>query len=77
MVNVIMRNDLLGGRLKDKTILTVKKGYQEQVFTPEAMLRAMDLSGGQLSSSCIKILRAVENQGQSNFHVYSHQNQHC
>ena len=49
-----------GAATKCAMIKVVKKYYQEYIFTPENILRAMDLAGGTCNLKALTILRDVE-----------------
>ena len=49
-----------GAATKCATIKVVKKYYQDNIFTPEKILRAMDIAGGTCNLKALTILRDVE-----------------
>lgn len=60
IAKAVLSNEFAGGIAYDKIIGEVKKWLRKNVFTPEEILKQMDLHGGTLNYEGISILNEVE-----------------
>jgi hypothetical protein len=68
VVQELWTSDFFNGSIKQKMIEKVKEYYRNNIFSPEKILKAMDMAGGQLSLQGINVLRNIESYGIKFYH---------
>jgi hypothetical protein len=64
IVEQLWDDDFLEGHFKAEMIEKCRQYFRSAVFSPQNILRAMDMAGGQLSMQGVEVLRSLEVRGQ-------------
>lgn len=63
VVHEIWNDNLLNGFLVEQMVQRCKGYFRATIFSPQNLLRTMDMYGGQLSMNSIEIMRTLETKG--------------